>query len=55
MAPVLKVLEFLRIARDYIRRFPGRGTSLLAFLGRKLNVEHVVPLLAGDIWTSQTG
>ena len=40
MAPVLKVLEFLRItriARDYIRRFPGRGASLLAFLGRKLN------------------
>ena len=37
MAPVLKVLEFLRIARDYIRRFPGRGASLLAFLGHKLN------------------
>ena len=40
MAPVLKVLEFLRItciARDYIRRFPNRGASLLAFLGRKLN------------------
>jgi hypothetical protein len=40
MAPVLKVLEFLRmiwIGRDYIKRFPGRGVSLLAFLGRKLN------------------
>lgn len=40
MASVLKVLEFLRItriARDYIRRFPGRGASLLAFFGRKLN------------------
>ena len=44
MAPVLKVLEFLRIirtarelARECIRRFPGRGVSLLAFLGRKLN------------------
>ena len=40
MASVLKVLEFLRItriARDYIRRFPGRRASLLAFLRRKLN------------------
>ena len=60
MAPVLKVLEFLRIirtareiARECIKRFPGRGVSLLAFLGRKLNVEHVVPLLVGDIWMSQ--
>jgi hypothetical protein len=42
MAPVLKVLlEFLRtvrLARDYIKRFPRRATSLLAFLGRKLNL-----------------
>jgi hypothetical protein len=41
MAPVLKaLLEFLRIirfARDYIKRFPGRGASFLALLGRKLN------------------
>jgi hypothetical protein len=44
MAPVLKVpskvLELLRIiwiSRDCIKRFPGRGASLLAFLGRKLN------------------
>jgi hypothetical protein len=40
MAPVLKaLLEFLRIiaiARDFIKRFPSRGASLLAFLGRKL-------------------
>ena len=38
---VLKVLlEFLRamrFARDYIKRFPGCGASLLALLGRKLN------------------
>jgi hypothetical protein len=40
MVPVLKVLEFLRIlgiARDCIKRLPGRGASLLAFLGRRLN------------------
>ena len=39
MASILKVLEFLRklcTATDYITRFPGRGVSLLAFLGRKL-------------------
>ena len=40
MAPVLKaLLELLRIiaiARDFIKRFPSRGASLLAFLGRKL-------------------
>ena len=42
MAAVLKALEFLRILRDYcikyIKRFPCRGASLLAFLGRKLIV-----------------
>ena len=44
MASVLKVLEFLRIlriarehAREYIKRLPGRGASIIAFLGRKLN------------------
>jgi hypothetical protein len=41
MAPVLKVLlEFLRIirfAKDYIKRFPGRGVSFFTLLGRKLN------------------
>ncbi|KAF8496527.1 hypothetical protein F5888DRAFT_394389 [Russula emetica] len=41
MAPVLNVLleilRILRLARDYIKRFPGRrGASLLALLGRKL-------------------
>jgi hypothetical protein len=40
MAPVLDVLldilRILRFARDYIKRFPGRGASLLALLGRKL-------------------
>ena len=40
MAPVLNVLleilRILRFARDYIKRFPGRGASLLALLGRKL-------------------
>ena len=39
MAPIFKVLEFLhiiRVAKDYIKRFPCRGASLLAFLGRKL-------------------
>jgi hypothetical protein len=40
MAPVFKVLlDFLRIirfAKDYIKRFPGRGVSLLNLLGRKL-------------------
>ena len=40
MAPVLKLHKFLRIiriARDYIKRFPARGASILAFFGRKLN------------------
>jgi hypothetical protein len=44
MVPVLKFLEFLRIiriarriARNSIKRFPGRGASLLTFLGRTLN------------------
>jgi hypothetical protein len=41
MASIFKVLlEFLRIlriARVHIQQFPGRWTSLLAFLGRKLN------------------
>jgi hypothetical protein len=41
MAPALNaLLEFLRIiriARQYLNRFPGRGASILAFLGRKLN------------------
>ena len=38
MAPVLKVLEFLRIViRIAAKRFPGRCSSLLAILGRKLN------------------
>ena len=37
MAPVLlKVLEFLRTIRIASKRFPGRGSSLLALLGRKL-------------------
>ena len=40
MAPVLNVLleilRILRVAREYIKRFPGRGASLLALLGRKL-------------------
>ena len=40
MPPVLKVLleiqRILRFARDYIRRFPGRGVYLLTLLGRKL-------------------
>ena len=37
MAPVLlKVLEFLRIIRIATKRFPGRGCSILASLGRKL-------------------
>ncbi len=40
MAPVLKVLleilRILRFARNYIKRFPGHGASLLASLGRKL-------------------
>jgi hypothetical protein len=40
MAPMLKVLEFLRMsfARDCIKRFPGRWTSLLTLLSRKLIV-----------------
>jgi hypothetical protein len=33
---LLEILRILRIARDYIKRFPGRGASLLALLGRKL-------------------
>ena len=40
MAPML-ILEFLRafrFVRNYIKRFPGRCASLLAFLGRKLGV-----------------
>ena len=48
MAPVLRVLQFLRIiriatriakelARQCIKRFPGRGASIIAFLGCKLN------------------
>jgi hypothetical protein len=40
MAPVLNVLleilRILRFARDYIKRFPGRGAPLLALLSRKL-------------------
>ena len=42
MAPALNaLLEFLRIiriARHYLKRFPGRGASILAFIGRKLNL-----------------
>ena len=41
--PVLKVLDILRViriakelAREHIKRFPGRGASILAFLGRRL-------------------
>jgi hypothetical protein len=41
MAPVLNVLleilRILRFARNCIKRFPGRGASLLALLGRKLS------------------
>ncbi|KAF8481756.1 hypothetical protein DFH94DRAFT_406954 [Russula ochroleuca] len=56
MAPVLKVLlEFLRIvrvlvriARDYIKCFPRRGASLLALLGRKLNMWSVWPGKSGS-------
>jgi hypothetical protein len=33
---LLDILRILRFARDYIKRFPGRGASLLALLGRKL-------------------
>ena len=33
---LLDILRVLRFARDYIRRFPGRGASLLALIGRKL-------------------
>ena len=33
---LLEILRILRIARDYIKRFPGRGASLLALLRRKL-------------------
>jgi hypothetical protein len=33
---LLEILRILRFARDYIKRFPGRGASLLALLGRKL-------------------
>ncbi|SRR6266403_137053 len=35
---LLEILRILRFARDYIKRFPGRGGSLLALLGRKLTV-----------------
>lgn len=44
MAPALALkvlLEFLRtvrFARDYVERFPRRAASLLAFVGRKLNL-----------------
>jgi hypothetical protein len=42
MAPILKVLlkllRTIRFARDYIKRFPRCAGSLLALLGRKLNV-----------------
>ena len=31
-------LRIVRFARDYIKRFPGRGAFLLAFLCRKLNI-----------------
>ena len=34
---LLEILRISRFARDYIKRFPGRGASLLALLGRKLN------------------
>ena len=33
---LLDILRILRFARDYIRRFPGRGAYLLALIGRKL-------------------
>ena len=33
---LLEILRILRFARDYIKRFPGRGASLWALLGRKL-------------------
>src|SRR5713101_7137613 len=33
---LLEILRILRFARDNIKRFPGRGASLLALLGRKL-------------------
>ena len=36
MAPILKVLEFLRIIRVAAKRFPGRCSSLLAVLGKVL-------------------
>ena len=35
---LLEILRILRFARDCIKRFPGRGASLLALLGRKLTV-----------------
>ena len=37
MVPVLKLLEFLRIIRVTAKRFPGRCSSLLAVLRRKLS------------------
>ena len=36
MAPVLEFLRIIRFVRDYIKRFPGRGATLLAFFGHKL-------------------
>jgi hypothetical protein len=33
---LLEILRILRFSRDCIKRFPGRGASLLALLGRKL-------------------
>ena len=37
MVPVLKLLEFLRVIRVAAKRFPGRCSSLLAVLRRKLS------------------
>jgi len=39
MASILKVLlGFLRLAGNYVLKFPGRRASLLAFIGRKFKV-----------------
>jgi hypothetical protein len=35
---LLELLRIIRIVRNCIRRFPDRGASLLAFLGRKLKL-----------------
>ena len=35
---ILDILRAFRFVRNYIKRFPGRCASLLAFLGRKLGV-----------------